>query len=74
LKFNEAATASCASRRNISIEYGVPMRYLNLRFSLLGKADATEFHRVVDGAGLKGDNRCTVCQMAKNRYKKARSV
>jgi len=48
LKFNEAATASCASRGNISIEYGVPMRSLSL--GLLGKVDAAECHRMVDGA------------------------
>jgi len=51
LKLNEAAMASCALRGNISIEYGVPMRYL--RFGLLGKADATEFHRMVDGAWIE---------------------
>jgi hypothetical protein len=36
---------------NISIEYGVPMCYLSL--GLLGKADATEFHRLLDAAWIE---------------------
>jgi len=51
LNFNETATASCELRGNISIEYGVPIRYL--RLGLLGKADATEFHRLLDGAWIE---------------------
>lgn len=36
-------TADRESRRNIRIEYGVPMR--SLRLGLIGKADVVEFHR-----------------------------
>lgn len=36
-------TAERESRRNIRIEYGVPMR--SLRLGLIGKADVVEFHR-----------------------------
>ncbi|HHT9106146.1 MAG TPA: CRISPR-associated protein Cas4 [Candidatus Wujingus californicus] len=36
-------TANKESRRNIRIEYGVPMR--SLRLGLIGKADVVEFHK-----------------------------
>jgi CRISPR-associated exonuclease Cas4 len=36
------------SRRNVRIDYSVPMR--SLRLGLIGKADFVEFHRVEDGS------------------------
>ena len=36
-------TANKESRRNVRIEYGVPMR--SLRLGLIGKADVVEFHK-----------------------------
>lgn len=39
------------SRRNIRIEFGVPLR--SLRLGLSGKADVVEFHRVEGGPGDK---------------------
>lgn len=42
--------AKYESRKNIRIEYGVPMR--SLRLGLIGKADAVEFHRMDDGTWL----------------------
>ncbi len=38
------------SRRDIRIEYSVPLR--SLRFGLIGKADVVEFHRQPDGSWL----------------------
>jgi CRISPR-associated exonuclease Cas4 len=35
------------SRRNLRIEFGVPLR--SLRLGLIGKADVVEFHRMEDG-------------------------
>lgn len=35
------------SRRNVRIEFGVPLR--SLRLGLIGKADVIEFHRIDDG-------------------------
>jgi len=43
-------TANKESRRNVRIEYGVPMR--SLRLGLIGKADVVEFHRKDDGTWL----------------------
>ena len=43
-------TANKESRRNVRIEYGVPMR--SLRLGLIGKADVVEFHRKNDGTWL----------------------
>ncbi len=43
-------TAKYESRKNVRIEYGVPMR--SLRLGLIGKADVVEFHRVDDGSWL----------------------
>ena len=40
-------TANKESRRNVRIEYGVPMR--SLRLGLIGKADVVEFHKIDDG-------------------------
>ena len=40
-------TANKESRRNVRIEYGVPMR--QLRLGLIGKADVVEFHKIDDG-------------------------
>ena len=44
----KADTAKFESRRDIRIEYGVPMR--SLRLGLIGKADVVEFHRTGSGA------------------------
>lgn len=43
-------TARYESRRDVRIEYGVPMR--SLRLGLIGKADAVEFHRMDAGTWL----------------------
>ena len=43
-------TANKESRRNVRIEYGVPMR--SLRLGLIGKTDVVEFHRKNDGTWL----------------------
>ncbi|MBF0558714.1 MAG: CRISPR-associated protein Cas4 [Nitrospirae bacterium] len=43
-------TAKYESRKNVRIEYGVPMR--SLRLGLIGKADVVEFHRTDDGTWL----------------------
>ena len=39
-----------ASRGNVRIDYGVPLR--SLRLGLIGKADVVEFHRQPDGSWL----------------------
>ena len=46
----KADTARYESRKDIRIEYGVPMR--SLRLGLIGKADIVEFHRMDDGRWL----------------------
>lgn len=38
------------SRRNVRIDYSVPMR--SLRLGLIGKADVVEFHRMEDGSWM----------------------
>lgn len=38
------------SRRNVRIEFGVPLR--SLRLGLIGKADVIEFHRLEDGGWM----------------------
>ncbi|MBI4690173.1 MAG: CRISPR-associated protein Cas4 [Nitrospirae bacterium] len=43
-------TANKESRRNIRIEYGVPMR--SLRLGLIGKADVVEFYKQNDGTWI----------------------
>lgn len=40
-------TAKYESRKNVRIEYGVPMR--SLRLGLIGKADVVEFNRIGEG-------------------------
>lgn len=47
LMHDKVDSANRESRRNIRIEYGVPLR--SLRLGLVGKADVVEFHKDGDG-------------------------